>query len=140
MKAKAIGEAESKTVLEAEREAAMGVTEDGGPPPHLEPVVTTTTRTYARAGKDLSQEDQTETLAVHDFLVPPARVGVELGQTINMGNYESVRIAVTCQVPCYREEMPEAYDHVVAFVKNRIAAEREVLVAWGKKKGAENLF
>jgi hypothetical protein len=144
MKAKAIGDADTKTTLEQEREETLsGLHEDEVPEvpsPFVEPVTITTTRTFVKGSRVLNEEVKEETLVVRDFHVPPARVGVEVGQTINMGNYESLRVTVSAQVPCYTEEMAEAYDHVVAFVKSRIPTDREEAAAWAKSKSAENLF
>lgn len=109
-------------------------------PPFLEAVTILTTRTFQKEKVEIGAETVNEQIAVKDFLVPPARVGVEFGQTINTGNFESLRIAVTVSVPCYTEELAEAYDHVVAFAKDRLAKEREPAVKWAKKKSSENLF
>lgn len=111
-----------------------------GKPVFVEPLVITTSRTFRKGGKALDEESSAENLEVRDFLVPPARVGVEIAQTVNMGNYESVRLSVMVQAPCYMEEVSEAYEHVVAFAKDRLARDRDELAAWAKKKSAQNLF
>lgn len=85
-------------------------------------------RQYKKAG-DKSWEDaappevKEETLAVHRFLTAPATVGIDLGLTINTGNFESARISVSVSVPCYREEIDGAYEWAKNFVEERIKAE-----------------
>lgn len=51
-----------------------------------------------------------------------ARVEVELGATINMGNYESLRVGVNVQLPCYHEEVELALDEAQAIADAKLAA------------------
>ena len=105
-----------------------------------EPLLLTVLRTYKISGEVVSHTETSETLTVREFLSPPARVGVDLSQTVNMGNYESVRVGVTLQVPCYPEEAEGAYEYASKFCKERVVAERTAASEWAKKKGASNLF
>jgi len=56
-----------------------------------------------------SEEDQENILSVKTFVTSPATVGVKLGRTINLGNFEYARIDVDVSVPCYVEEIAEVY-------------------------------
>lgn len=58
-----------------------------------------------------------ERLSVRKFLVEPAYVRVNAGVTVNMGNYQSLRVDVSLSVPCYAEEI----DKAVPAVADRVA-------------------
>lgn len=64
-----------------------------------------------------------ETISIHRYITQPAVVGVELGSTLNMGNYEAARILVHLTVPCYREEVDGAYVWAKDFVEERYKKE-----------------
>jgi len=70
-------------------------------------------------------EEEDELLAVHKFLAPPAEVGVSMGRTISLGNYEFFRIDVVVKVPCYKEEVEEAYIYARKFCESRLKTEAE---------------
>lgn len=61
-----------------------------------------------------------------------------LSQTVNMGNYESLRIEVSLRVPCYPEEAVAAYEYAAAFCKERLVAEREGVAETGSKRSADS--
>lgn len=137
MKTKASPEGE--TPLEEERRKTL--TDLNESHEHAaEPLVLTVTRTYKASGAIVAHDDTSETIDVREFLTTPARVGVDLSQTVNMGNYESVRVGVLLQVPCYPEEAGGAYEFASRFCKERVVAERDAAAEWAKKKGAGNLF
>ncbi len=84
------------------------------------------TRQFAKSGKDvgdLRQHD--EVLEVHKFVTEPARVFVEMGLTVNLGNYESARITVALSVPCYHEEHNEAFLYARGWVEERAKSEAQ---------------
>ncbi len=82
-------------------------------------------RQYSKAGKLLGKEElQEQTLEVRNFLTEPARVSVDYGLTINLGNYESARIGVSVTVPCYTEEIDDAYAYAVEWATKRVAQEK----------------
>jgi hypothetical protein len=64
-----------------------------------------------------------ETVAVHRFVTQPATVSAEVGLTINIGNYESVRVHIGVSVPCYKEEVEGAYLWAKEFVESRVKAD-----------------
>lgn len=92
------------------------------------PVELVVTRQYKKSG-DKSWADaappevKEEKLAVHRFVTAPATVGVDLGLTINTGNFESCRVSVSVSVPCYKEEVEAAYDWAKDFVESRVKIE-----------------
>lgn len=83
-----------------------------------------------------SDDSDQEVICVTAFPedVVPATVGVTMGLTINMGNYEFAKIDVTCSIPCYREEMNEAHLWASKFAEERLQKEvGEIRALAGKK-------
>lgn len=76
-------------------------------------------------GKDPVGEAETknEELKVSCFVTEPAKVSVGMGLTVNLGNYESARIDVSVVVPCYREEIDDAYAFAHRWAETRIGEE-----------------
>jgi len=64
-------------------------------------------------------------IEIRPFATDPARVGVKLGRTINLGNYESARIDVSLDIPCYAEEATGIYKSVLAEVSSLLSEEVE---------------
>jgi hypothetical protein len=71
-------------------------------------------------------------IAVRPFATVPAKVGVSLSRTINLGNYESARVAVSLDVPCYREEVLRIYPKVFSYVADRLEEEVDKIVRYVK--------
>lgn len=88
--------------------------------PIREAFVATVNRTYGTLAK---QEVTEETVEVKGFVVPPAHIEVGYGLTLNLGNYESARIDVKMNIPCYREEADDAYEHARQWAEQRIRRE-----------------
>jgi hypothetical protein len=89
--------------------------------PHLEPLTYRVTRQYGKK-PNIEEEQEEEEIEVRGFVVEPARVGVELSRTMNFGHgtFESARVGVTISVPCYREEIADAYAYAKEFAAERI--------------------
>jgi hypothetical protein len=85
------------------------------------------TRSFRKAGspEPTSESSDSGTICVRRFLTEPAKVVVNYGLTINLGNFESARVDVAAYVPCYKEEMDDAYEFASEFVTKRIAKEKE---------------
>jgi len=84
-------------------------------------------RHYKSDDDDLAEgnRDDSEVLEIHMFATQPATVKVEMGMTINLGNYESCRISVALTTPCYREEQDAAYVWVKDWVEERTLKEAQ---------------
>jgi len=91
-------------------------------------------RSFSVSGDEVHRADTDETIEVHHFVTEPARVGVSAGTTLNMGNYEAVRLDVSVQVPCYHEEVERAFEWAKAFAKNRLAKECKEARSYLKSK------
>lgn len=57
------------------------------------------------------------------FKSVPARVMVTKGLTLNLSNYESARVTVGFESPCYPEELKEVEDCLNEFVEERLKQE-----------------
>jgi len=97
---------------------------------------------YKRAkGKwELKDENvQTERMEVHVFATRPAVVKHAATGTFNIGNYETVRIHVGVDLPCYKEEVEEAMNTAESIVEARFTEQtndiRE-MVAKSRKESA----
>lgn len=81
------------------------------------------TRSFRKNGVEGEPEVKEETLEVREFVTTPAETGLALGLTLNLGGYETARVDVRLFVPCYREEVADAYAFADGFVKERIQKE-----------------
>lgn len=82
-------------------------------------------------GGDSQDED---VIAVHKFQTETARVTVDYALTINLGNYESAKIGVSVSVPCYVEEMSDAYEFAQAWAEERLSQERDMIISGRKSQ------
>ena len=64
------------------------------------------------------------------FKTEPARVTVQKGLTLNLGNYESARVTVGFETPCYPEEVREIEQVLNDLVEKRL--QRETVEIRGK--------
>lgn len=64
-----------------------------------------------------------EFLKTRRFESAPAMVNVGFGLTLNLGNFESARIDVGIEIPCYPSEAEEAYNYAHDWVEKKINAE-----------------
>ena len=78
-------------------------------------------------------------IAVHKFETDPAMVTVDYGLTMNLGDYNAARLSVSVTVPCYKEEIDEAYEFAQAWAEERLSKERDMIVA-SRKDGNNNPF
>lgn len=65
---------------------------------------------------------------------PPAFVKVSAGLTINMGNFESLRIDCAVTLPCKRGDLSEAHQIASDFVAERISEEQTNWLGGGNEK------
>lgn len=81
-----------------------------------------TTQVVSRTLFNQEIEEQKH-ITIRPFATIPAKVAVKLGRTINLGNYESARVDVSMEIPCYREEVLDVYPQLFAQVSTLMAAE-----------------
>lgn len=83
--------------------------------------------TVTRHFPDGSEDGSEETLEVRQFASFPAVVKVSYGTTINLGNFQSAKVNVGVELPCYVEEIDEAYAFGSKFVESRLSEEVEMV-------------
>lgn len=70
-------------------------------------------------------EDRAETIAVHTFATEPAILELNMGLTMNLGNFEFSQLRRGLVVPCYREEVPVVEKLMTEWVTSRIRNDRK---------------
>jgi len=111
----------------------MGDDADVGSRPMLT-VMKSYSRRFAEGDGETAEATEDEFLDVRRFETAPAEVGFSAGLTLNLGNYESARIDVSVKVPCYREELDEAYAFATKWASDRLVKEREEIRTWKQSK------
>jgi len=85
--------------------------------------------------KNPSKDAQDEKyLHVRSFEVEPAWIRVGYGLTKNLGNYESARCDVGVTLPCYVEEIPEAFEEAWEIAHKEIQAQVEQINSPPRRK------
>lgn len=82
------------------------------------------------AEEDEDEEGETEkVIEVMRFPegVAPAHVSATMGLTINLGDYESAKISVTTTLPCYAEEIEDAYEAAKNFSGEKMLDEKKFI-------------
>lgn len=59
--------------------------------------------------------------------VHPAHVSATMGLTINLGDYESAKISVTTTLPCYVEEIDDAFEAAKNYSGTKMLAEKQFI-------------
>ena len=67
-----------------------------------------------------NSKDTTEALGSVISSKPLCNVGVNAKQTVNMGNYNSISVGVSINVPCEYQDIDETYIFAKTFVDNRM--------------------
>lgn len=70
-----------------------------------------------------SDDEETTERNIEFFETEPAFVRVAAGQTVNLGDYESLRVDVAVTMPCYREEINEVQKQAADWVALRLGEE-----------------
>jgi hypothetical protein len=71
----------------------------------------------------ISESAVEENLGYEVFKTTPAVVSMKKGRTINMGDFESVRIDVGISLPCYAEHIDDAYALADSWINERLGKE-----------------
>lgn len=82
-------------------------------------------RAFTHSGQIVRESEKSEPIHVRRFPsdVPVANITYGKGETINMGNYESIRIYVQISLPCPIEEIEQAYLAAEEFVAVKLEEE-----------------
>lgn len=94
-------------------------------------VVSTKERLMGQGQKEtVSEKTDDKMIRVGIFQTATTKVSISKGLTINLGSFESARVTVGLDIPCYVEEAKEIEAVVNQMVEDRIQA--EVLEIRGK--------
>lgn len=115
-----------RVVGKAAKSQFVGIEKKG-----FEPIVVYTRKQF-KSNQENGETEEDEVIAVRQFVVDPARVGVKMSVTKNLGDFNSVTVACNIEIPCYTEEIETAYERAKEFVSARI--QNEFLRAVDKKK------
>lgn len=75
---------------------------------------------YKRSGVLMDEEHNENLIEVDSFGTDPAYVKVSLGMTVNLGNFESLRVDAGVTLPCYKEEIDDAYDKAYSIAEKQL--------------------
>jgi hypothetical protein len=102
-------------------------------------VVSTTihvSRTTKSSGRDEHQDGDPETIEVHKFATNPAIVSVSYPVKLTKA-YQTVGITVGVSLPCYAEEVPQAFERANNLVIERMKIEMPKIKALLAKMAEE---
>lgn len=91
----------------------------------------TTTKHYGREGLE---DSEVEKLEVQTFETEPAFVRANFGLTINLGNYESARVDTSVTLPCYVEEIDEAYKKAIDTAAKKTLEQEKIIQKWKQER------
>lgn len=90
---------------------------------------------------ELIDESASEILiSVKEFQVEPAMIGVNRGATVNLGDFNSVRVEVIATVPTYMEEIEDAYEYVNNITRKYMETELKEIRIGRKQIGLSSGF
>ena len=78
------------------------------------------TATISTINPDGTEEEVIEIVTDEKYNKPTANVGVSGGFTRNMGNFNSMKVQVTLNLPCYIEEIDSIADFAQEWVNARL--------------------
>ena len=101
--------------------------------PSKKKVTKKTTTKQAKAKVEVTHPDKTQSEheeVVHEqaFSQPTANVGVAFATTKNLGNYESLKVSVSINLPCYVKEIDEVQTFARKWVEMKMAETIEGLL------------
>lgn len=90
-------------------------------------------------GEILAERHKEEIVERKKIEGPAASVGVNMGTTINLGNFQSARIDVQVTLPCAPEDVEATYKEVCDFARTHIREEAKSIreMAAAQKKGKD---
>jgi hypothetical protein len=89
-----------------------------------------TVRKMYKTGQVVTKEDNSEVdiqIGIPVVNVPMAEVEAHSSMTINMGNFESVKLELSVRLPCYPEELADAFRAAKNFVDTHLNSEVQAI-------------
>ena len=124
----AVETAKSATKSDTKRAAKRRLRTKGG--------FVTVNRMYTADGEIVSEEHTEDPIKVMKSAegVELGEVGYNSSMTINLGNYESVKVGVHCSLPCYAEERHEAFTAAKTLTDAKLMEEVDSVKEYRDKK------
>lgn len=93
-----------------------------------------------RGTTKICNDKVTKNIDMDIFEDEPCYVNIKLGETINIGQYESIRIDIGYTIPCKHTDINKVKNKFLDKLKNEIGEERKKIVneLHIKKKAGEN--
>lgn len=111
----------------------MAITKKG----RIDNTVQAQVRQWSQVARGTKVKFEDKTAEVLQFVTQPAVVRTSLSRTINLGNYESVRVECGVDLPCYVEEIPHAQEAAIALCEKQIAEMVDDIVGEPEKPSKE---
>ena len=107
------------------------------PPAETPSPTISVSRMYKYGGEITSEESEDSQI---DIMIPHhranlAQIGCSARMTINLGDYEAVQLGVSCVLPCYVEELEEAYASAKKLVDLKLNKEVTAVREFKTSKG-----
>lgn len=100
------------------------------------PTKATTTVQYPEKSVVQTNEVVSQTV----FSEPTCNVGVQAGMTINVGNYNSVKVGVTLNMPCLEKDIDATFDKASQWVDAKMNKLQDAVLESTDKKEGEAPF
>lgn len=71
---------------------------------------------------DGAEEFETEHMGFIVAQAPLCAVSVGAGATMNMGNYQSLKVSIMCSIPCEKKNIDPTYEQAAGFVEEKLQA------------------
>lgn len=97
-------------------------------------------RTITKVGSEPTTTADEDIISVYKFVTEPAEVEVSIGLTMNTSKYDFAKMQVSVRIPCYKEEIGEAYTYAQKFVEEKIVEEKKLIDKYCKGKQQRALF
>jgi hypothetical protein len=133
--AEVVAEKKAGVVKEKKLSAKAKATATKSKSPFVVPTVSV--RRLYKEGKVVTKETEDEIMLDIELPHPEAslaQVGFNARMTINLGDFESVQLGVSCVLPCYVEELSEAFVAAKQFVDLKLNTEVGAVRDYRKEK------
>ena len=77
----------------------------------------------SRTMLNTSPKTKQEKIIIRPFITSTATVGASLARTINLGNFENLKVSIFISAPCYVEEIVDVYNQVKAMAEDLLGEE-----------------
>lgn len=80
-------------------------------------------------------EAREERIQIRPFKTDVVRIAVSKGRTINVGDYNSVRVDITISLPCYMEEIDQTFEYCSKLAEQYLVKECQPIEEYVAGKG-----